>query len=262
MTAHSPSRRCGVTAVQLLVVLALLLLLLAFLAPAVARLRDAAARAQSTNNLKQLALSVHNANDAFGVMPPIAGDFQNKTGSLHFFLLPFIEQQNLYQMANSGVWDNDVWGQRITVMLDPRDGSAPPGNVFEAWLATTNYAGNWMVFGDGKATARIPNSIPDGTSNTLMFGTRYQMCNGAPTAWGYPGMYLWAPQVAFYSVAVPQHAPTQADCDPERPQAIGNTMIIAMFDGSCRTVNPLVSAATWANVCDPADGMPLGNDLD
>lgn len=262
MNRLPPSRRRGVSAVQLLVVLALLLLLLAFLAPAVARLRDAAARTQSINNLKQLALSVHNANDTYRVMPPIAGDFQNKTGTLHFFLLPFIEQANLYSMTQTGVWDNDAWSQRMNIMIDPRDSSGPPGNVFEGWLATTNYPANWMVFGDGKATASIPNSIPDGTSNTLMFGTRYQMCNGAPTAWGYPGMYLWAPQLAYYSVAVPQHVPSQSDCDPERPQAISNVTIIAMFDGSVRTINPRVSAATWANVCDPADGNALGNDLD
>jgi hypothetical protein len=262
MISRFPLRRPGYTAVQLLVVLAILLLLLGLLAPAVQRVREAAQRAESTNNLKQLALSVHNANDAFGMMPPIAGEFQNKTGSLHFFLLPFVEQQNLYNQAQTGVWDNEVWGQVINVLLDPRDGSAPPGNRFEGWLATTSYAGNWMVFGDGKATARIPNSIPDGTSNTMMYATRYQMCNGVPTAWGYPSLYLWAPQVAFYGVRVPQHAPAQADCDPERPQAINNSMIIAMFDSSVRTINPLVSAATWANVCDPADGNALGNDLD
>lgn len=261
MTPQPSLRRSGVTAVELLVVLAVLLLLLAFLAPAVQRVREAAARTQSTNNLKQLGLSVHNCNDAFGMLPPIAGDFVNKTGSLQFYLLPFVEQQNVYNMARDAVWDNEVWSKPITVFLDPRDRSAPPGNVFEGWLATTNYAGNWLVFGDGKATARIPQSIPDGTSNTLMFATRYQMCNGVPTAWGYPGMYTWAPQVAFYSLAVPQQSPSQADCDPKRPQAIGNATIIGFFDGSVRTINPLVSAATWGNLCDPADGNALGNDL-
>ncbi len=262
MTPHPSSRRLGISAVQLLVVLAILLLLLAFLAPALQRVREAAARTQSMNNLKQLGLSVHNCNDTYRKMPPIAGEFVNKTGSLHYFLLPFIEQQNLYNMAQDAVWDSEVWSKPLPILLDPRDTSAPPGNVFEGWLATTNYAGNWMVFGDGKATASIPASIPDGTSNTLMFATRYQMCNGTPTAWGYPGMYLWAPQVAFYSLAVPQHAPVQADCDPQRPQAIGNTTIIGFFDGSVRTINPLVSAATWGNVCDPADGNALGNDLE
>lgn len=262
MTAELRSRRRGVTAVQLLVVLAILLLLLAFLAPALQRLREAAARAQSTNNLKQLALSVHNANDTYRVMPPVVGEFQNKTGSLHYFLLPFVEQQNLYNMAPNAVWDNDVWSKQLPIFVDPRDASAPRGELFDGWLATTNYPANWLVFGDGKATATIPASIPDGTSNTLMYATRYQLCNGTPTAWAYPGMYLWAPQVAFYSVAVPQHAPTQADCDPERPQAIGSATIIAFFDGSVRTINPLISAATWGNLCDPADGNALGNDLD
>ena len=91
MTFHQTSRRCGVSPVTLIVVLALLLLLLALLAPAVNRVRDAAARMQSQNNLKQLALAVHNHHDAFNGMPPVVGQFANKTGSLHFFLLPFIE---------------------------------------------------------------------------------------------------------------------------------------------------------------------------
>ena len=266
MALQEPSRwrvRPGFSAVQLLVVLAILLILIGLLAPLVQRLRQAAARAQSTNNLKQLSIAVLNCTDTYGgKLPPVVGEFVNKTGSLHFFILPFIEQAQLYNNARDGVWDNETWSTVVPTYLDPRDGSGPPNNVFEAWLATTNYPANWMVFRDGTSTARFPASIPDGTSNTMMFTTRYQMCNGTPTAWGYPGMYVWAPQVAYYNQAVPQQTPSQADCDPERPQAIGNVTLAGACDGSVRTINPLVSAATWGNFCDPADGNGLGNDLD
>src|SRR5260370_998572 len=102
MTTQPHCRRFGFTPVQLMVVLALLLLGLAFLAPALARIREAAARTQSMNNLKQLALAVHSAHDTYASFPPAIGDFQNKTGSLHFFLLPFVEQADLYEQAHEG----------------------------------------------------------------------------------------------------------------------------------------------------------------
>jgi len=253
-------RRPGLTVAHLLVVLAVLLLLLAFLAPAVARVREAAARAQSTNNLKQMALAVHNAHDTYRTMPPIVGEYANKEGSLHFFLLPFIEQGNLFNAAPNAVWDNDTWSKPIPVFVDPRDTSLPPGAIYQNWLATTNYPGNWMVFKDGKGGTTLAQ-IPDGTSNTLMFALRYQVCNGAPTAWGYPSLYSWAPMIAYDNQQLFQQSPTQNDCDCTRAQAINGMMIIAMCDGSVRHVNPRVSAQTWANVCDPADGMVLGNDL-
>jgi type II secretory pathway pseudopilin PulG len=253
-------QRTGVSAMQMLVVLALLLLLLAFLAPIVQRIREAALRTQSTNNLKQLALAVHNVHDAFKGMPPIVGEFANKNGSLHFFLLPYIEQGPLYNQGTDGVWDNDVWSKPIGIYVDPRDASAPSGNVFDSWLATTSYAGNWMVFKDGKVRTTLAQ-IVDGTSNTLMFTQRYQMCNGTPAAWGYPGLYTWAPMVAYYNQSLFQQAPAQADCDPKRPQAIGSALLIALCDGSVRTVSPQLSAQTWANVCDPADGNVIGPDF-
>jgi hypothetical protein len=252
--------RPGLTLIQLLVVLALLLLLGAILVPAVSRVRDAAARMQSMNNLKQLALAVHNAHDVFNGMPPVVGEWQNKTGSLHFFVLPFLEQDNLYKNAATGSWDNETWGQRLPLFLDPRDPSPPPGNVYKGWLATTNYPANWMVFKDGNGGTTFAQ-IPDGTSNTLMYAQRYQVCGGDPTAWGYPSLFKWAPMVAYGTAALPQLAPRQDECDPTRPQAISSAMLAAVCDGSCRALNPQISAQTWANFCDPADGNVLGNDF-
>ncbi len=260
MIRHRTPGRSGAGAVQLIVVLAILLILLALLAPAVARVREAAARAQSMNNLRQLALACHNAHDTFQKFPPTVGDFVNKTGSLHFFLLPFVEQQNASNMATNAVWDNDVWGHRIDVFIDRRDPAPPPGGRFEDWLATTNYAANWMVFRDGPGGLMI-TQITDGTSNTIMFAQRYQVCGGVPTAWGYPSLYTWAPMVGYYDDAPFQQSPRPDECDPMRPQAIGGTMLIALCDGSGRAVNPRVSAQTWANLLDPADGNALGTDF-
>jgi hypothetical protein len=109
--------------------------------------------------------------------------------------------------------------------------------------------------------AQLQN-IADGTSNTLMFATRRQMCNGQPTAWGYPTLYYWAPQFAYYSQAKFQVAPADSDCDPALAQTITKQgMLIAMCDGSARLVDPSVSPTTWSLLCDPADGQALGDDF-
>jgi type II secretory pathway pseudopilin PulG len=258
MARTKAASRAGFTAVQLIVVLAVLLILIALLLPAVQRIREAAARTHSMNNLKQLGLATQSFHDVKKKLPPVVGTIGNQTGSVHFFILPYLEQGALYGRATSGVWDNDVWSVVIATYLDPRDPSAPPDNVYLGWLATTNYAGNWMVLKDGKPTTTLAQITQgNGTSNTLLFGQRYQVCNGTPTAWGYPSLYHWAPMFAYYNRSVPQRPASLSDCDPSRPQAIGGVQIAAMCDGSVRTVNPQVSAKSWAQACDPNNTDPI-----
>ena len=257
-----PHRRRGFSPVELLVVLAFLLLLIAFLAPILARVREAAVRAQSLNNLKQMGLAMHNFAATFNSKLPAgigACDVVKKTGTIHLFLLPYIEQAPLYQQATNASWDNDVWSKTIPVYLDPRDPDGPPGNVYHGWLATTNYAANGQVFSE-KPRYNIGN-IPDGTSNTLAFTTRLQLCSGVPTAWGYPSSYTWAPLTAYYHQSLPQFSVRDEECDPTRPQAIANVLLVGMCDGSARTVDRRISAATWRAVCLPDDGTPLGADF-
>ena len=265
MNSHR-SRRSGFTMIELLVILGILLFLLGFLVPVVQRVRSAASRSQSLNNLKQLALALHATNDVYKKLPPVVGSFpvmNEKKGTLFFHILPFIEQDNVYRRAEGDVTRNATYGMIIPTFLNPKDKSAPPNNRYKGWLATTSYAANWMVFGhtDG-GTASIPRTFPDGTSNTLVFAERYQMCNGSPCAWGYSSLYTWAPMFGYYSKGKFQNAPTQEQCNPELPQAIDPAGIqVAMGDGSARLIHERISSETWWNATDPADGNPIGQDF-
>jgi type II secretory pathway pseudopilin PulG len=256
MRSPQKHQRFAFSALQLVVVLAILLLGLAMLLPIIERVREAAASSQSTNNLKQIALAMHSYHDTYKAFPPAVGENAGQNGPAHFHILPFIEQQPLLQGADGASWKNGTYGNVIELYLDPRDTSSPD-HLFKNWLATTSYPVNWMVTKEGKM--RIAN-ITDGTSNTLMFAQRYQMCNGQPTAWGYPSIHTWAPIFAYYSEGKFQSAPSQAQCDPRLAQAIGRDILVAMCDGSARSISESILPLTWYYLCDPNDGNPLPAD--
>jgi type II secretory pathway pseudopilin PulG len=262
--------RRGFTPIQLIIVLALLLVGAALLAPIVARIRAAAAQAQSQNNLKQIVLGTINLADTYrGKLPAAAGSFplaDKDWGTVHFFILPYIEQAQLYNKGatdEAGIyspWKNDVAATPVAIYVDPQDTSAPPQFVYKGWLATTSYPCNYLVFKDG--TNRYPASITDGTSNTLMFAQRYQMCNDNPTAWGYADWYYWTPMFGYYTTEKFQAAPKAQDCDPARPQSIGGSGIQAAFcDGSARTISARINSETWHALSTPSGGEVINIDF-
>ncbi|MBX9627746.1 MAG: DUF1559 domain-containing protein [Gemmataceae bacterium] len=121
-----PARRRAFTLIELLVVIAIIAVLVGLLLPAVQKVREAASRMSCQNNLHQVGLGVMNYESAYGELPPArvsntAGraKYGNSNRTIHNVLLPYIEQQNLYDQfvvgTGSSAADRRNWDHPVNV---------------------------------------------------------------------------------------------------------------------------------------------------
>ncbi|HKI32906.1 MAG TPA: DUF1559 domain-containing protein [Gemmataceae bacterium] len=279
MSQPAPASRRGFSLFQLLLLLALLAILFGLLLPAVGKVRSAARRTQDSSNLRQVCLATINCADTNnGKLPPVVGLYPvndptaagNGYGTLFFHILPYLEQDNLYKTGNvDGKFRVDAAGIQATVVktyVSPSDPGGGKDLIYDGWLAKSNYAANFQVFGNTAnnslaGEARFPASISDGTSNTIFFTQRYQVCNGDPCAWGYDGGTAWVPAFAYLSKGKFQARPAAGLCDSSLAQGLQAEGIeVGMGDGSARLVAASISPQTWWYACTPAGGEVLGTD--
>jgi prepilin-type N-terminal cleavage/methylation domain-containing protein/prepilin-type processing-associated H-X9-DG protein len=237
-------RSRGFTLIELLVVIAIIAILIGLLLPAVQKVREAAARMQCSNNLKQLSLACHDYASANQDAFPSAFDATEAGGSFNdghpcvgqifVSLMPYLEQNNLY------ISFYDPGTTRIDLQ-NPDNGSGPAhravvkavawpsdptyGNgLGEGDWASGCYVANYQVFGlpsggnnygsNMNGHPNLKSSFSDGTSQTIIFAEQYaQRPDGRWTLWAHGGWNpAWMPIFAYGS------------SDPNNPQAYNTGM--------------------------------------
>ena len=138
------------TLIELLVVIAIIAVLVGMLLPAVQKVREAANRITCTNNVKQFALATHMYTDTTGGVPQLWYQTiasPRETGSLFFYLLPYIEQQSIYDLAGAGQIggvkraSNIVNDKVINVYICPSDPTNPSNRDDGGVSFVPNYSG-------------------------------------------------------------------------------------------------------------------------
>ncbi|HJZ56292.1 MAG TPA: DUF1559 domain-containing protein [Gemmataceae bacterium] len=218
--------RFGFTLIELLVVIAIIAILIGLLLPAVQKVRDAAARIQCTNNLKQVGLAVHNYADANQKVPNAWLQQWNGNGAdgqrfgpnspdrdvttMWHLIMPYVEQDPLYKLGTRDnptivgfsmrLWSSmpQVGGVSVKLYLCPADpGPLTTGSPTSfTWAfnnqtspATEPALSNYaanVMVFDPSVNRSLVNSMPDGLSNTVAVAHRMRWCD-ASVVWGGPG---------------------------------------------------------------------------
>jgi hypothetical protein len=235
--------------------------------PWILKVREEANRSQCAGNLRQIGISLHNFHDHMSKMPPAIGWLRSKDGptpperdaygNLFFHLLPYVGGDQLYSSTNSAEdraptqapWRANAYATCQRNYVCPSDPTVGTG-VSESGFAFGTYAYNGQVFAtvdrngwltDWYGAARIPESIPDGTSNTFMLAEKLARCDEAGTLWANWEANYWQPGFAIWQIGPSsryqerENAIQQASCDPLRAStAHSKGIMTCLADASVR----------------------------
>jgi prepilin-type N-terminal cleavage/methylation domain-containing protein/prepilin-type processing-associated H-X9-DG protein len=305
-------RARGFTLIELLVVIAIIAILIGLLVPAVQKVREAAARMKCGNNLKQMSIACQNCAQTFdGKIPPAIGTFPTPNlgrcptsgsawGGHLYFLLPFMEQDNLYKSTQcAGKQGYDVeQGQRpaaaggvmqdvVKSYLCPSDPTA--NNGFTGWASVGSYVYNGQIMkADWVGYSNFPASLQDGTSNTILYtevyaGGNYNKSDQSLWWWDYNTFETPSSSNGdcgslgyFGKTYTPLIQPTVSFCQNNTTswgwggkasvcmcRAVSphpGGINVGLGDGSVRFVSGGISQNTWFYATTPAGGEVLGPD--